>query len=474
MTFFPAAGVFLLVWLWSVMRNPVNGVPMVIAVVPFGMFAAVAIGGLSLVLANLLAILTIGALILQWFGGRGARRPLSIPAAGIFLVVFAAYSLFSAFVLVRIFQGQFLVFPMNVTYKSTLVSIFFPSTMVPLRPTKSNIAQSFYILLSSGFFLATVFVLRRKGARFAETGLAWAAGINATLGLLDFLGLDNLLSAVRTADYSLANHHTVAGMARIIGGYSEASAFGASSAALAAYFAMAFLIGRSGRDGLLALVNLACAVLALSSTAFVAIGVGGVVIVLHARTFLARSLSRRAAHLFVIAIAGIVIGLCLLIMLTPFPALFSDLVDRLIFSKQDSLSGMERAAWASAGFDAFSRTWGLGAGAGSLRGSGLASVLLGSVGLPGMLAFLGFLFFAIGKTIETTNPDLFRTYYASRVCALTLLASMFLSATVPDPTLLLMAVTALAVSAREMAERTENPGSRTDIRGATVPRTSQI
>ena len=180
--------------------------------------------------------------------------------------------------------------------------------MWPLQATKSNISQSFYILLSSGFFLAAVFVMRRRGTRFAETGLAWAAGINALLGALDFLGLDNLLSLVRTADYSLANEHTVAGMARIIGGYSEASVFGATSAALAGYFAMSFLIGRQGHAGLLALSNLACAAMALSSTAFLALAAALVLIVLHAGTFLSGSISRTVAHWFVISLAGIVIG----------------------------------------------------------------------------------------------------------------------------------------------------------------------
>ena len=158
-------------------------------------------------------------------------------------------------------------------------------------------------------------------------------------------------------------------------------------------------------------------------------------------------------------------------MLTPALDLASDLVDRLILSKRNTLSGMERGAWASAGFNAFFQTWGLGAGVGSLRGSGLASVLLGSVGLPGSLAFLGFLFFAIGKPFNSGNPELRRTYYASRVGALTLLSSMLVSATVPDTTLLLMAVTAMAVAAQERAAGAETPGLRKRFRRGAVQQT---
>lgn len=449
MAVYPAAGAFLLVWLLLNNRNAENGVPMVIAVLPFGMFAAVAFGGLSLILANFLAMLTTLVLCIRFFSNRGLSHSLRLPSAGGYLVVYALYSLFSAIVLVRIFQGQFLVFPMNVTFQSTQVSVFFPSTMVPLWPTKSNISQSFYILLSAGFFIAAVQVFRQRSLRFAETGLVWAASINCLLGFFDFLQLDEVLNVVRTADYALANQHTVAGFERIVGGYSEASIFGASSAGLAGYFMMSYLIGYHTRDGLLALGNLACAAMALSSTAFLAICTSVVIILLHSWVFIDRNLSRKAGHVLVIATASSVAVICLLIMFTSAAELASDLLDRLVFSKRGSLSGLERAAWAQAGTEAFFQTWGLGAGAGSLRASGLLPVLLGSVGLPGALAFLGFMLHSVGKPMKSKNREARRVFYASRVSALTLLSSMLVSATSPDPTLLLMAVTAVAVATRE-------------------------
>ncbi|WP_143028489.1 hypothetical protein [Ruegeria marina] len=445
--------------------------PLVMAMLPFGMFAALALGGLSLLLANLLAMMTIGILLVRRLSWRGRREPFHIPPAGLYLLAFALYSLFAGFVMVRIFQGQFLVFPMNVTYKSTQVSVFFPSTMWPLHPTKSNISQSFYILLSCGFFLAAVLVLRRRGPRFAETGLVWAGGLNILLGLLDLLGLDSLLGVIRTADYSLANEHTVAGMARVIGGFSEASVFGAASAAFAGYFLMSFLIGRRGRDGFLALGNMAFAALALSSTAFLALAVAVVLVVLHARTYLHGAISRTAGHVFVIGLAVLVSLLCVAVMLTPVLDLAADLLDRLFLSKRGTLSGMERSAWAGAGFNAFFQTWGFGAGPGSLRGSGLASVMLGSVGLPGTICFLGFLYYAVGKPIGEAGLEMRRIYYASRVSALTLLTSMMVSATVPDPTLLLMSVTALAVSARDASWISHQVNPRRAVREMAVEQT---
>lgn len=451
MEVFPAAGVFLLIWLVLVYRNADNGVPMVIAVLPFGMFAAVVAAGLSVILANLLAILTIGVLMLRWLSGRPGLASVQLPVSAIYILVFALYSLFSAIVLVRVFQDQFLVFPMNVTAKATRVSLIFPSTMWSLRPTNSNLAQSVYILLSCGFFITAVLVMRRRGASFGDKGMAWAAGLNAILGLLDFLQLDTLLSPIRTADFTLANEHQMAGMARIIGGHAEASVFGAASAAFFGYFFMSYLIGRHRRDGVLALANLACALMALSSTAILALAAAVFLILLHSRTYLRHGISRLFGHVFIIALACIGIVVCLMVILTPTVDLVSKILNNLILSKGNSLSGLERGAWAAAGFDAFIQTWGLGAGAGSLRSNGLAPVLLGSVGLPGTLAFLGFLAHAIIKPITPGALQTMRLFYASRVCALTLLASMLVSATVPDPTLFLMSVAAIAVVTREKA-----------------------
>lgn len=450
MEIFPAAGVFFAIWLAVMIRNADNGLIFAIAVWPFGMFAAANLGGLSLLIPNLIGVLTIGALLLRRLSWQGPQSAIKIPISGIYLAAFAIYSVFSATVLVRVFQGDFMVFPMNVSTQYTQVSIHFPSTMWPLSPTNSNISQSFYILLSASFFLSCVFVLRRRGPQFAETGLAWAAGVNVLLGVLDLVRLDDLLSLIRTADYTLAKDQTMAGIERVIGGFAEASAFGATSATLASYFAMSYLIGGRFRDGALALGNLVFALLALSTTTFLAIGAGLVIITFHARTFLNRNTSRTAAHLLVVSLAGLVCAICLLVMLTPFLDMASELMDRLLLSKRKTLSGMERGAWAKTSIDAFFHTWGLGAGAGSLRGNGFLTVLLGSVGLPGTVAFMAFFAHTISKPKHFADHDAFRIFYSSRVCALTLFAALFVSATGPDPTLLLMAVMAMAVVAREV------------------------
>ncbi|WP_282119257.1 hypothetical protein [Ruegeria atlantica] len=449
MAVYPAAAAFLLLWLWLSARNADNGILMAIAVIPFGMFAALVAGGLSMIIANLLAILSISLLILRRITYAPGPADFRLPPSGVYLLVFALYSAFSGIVLVRLFEGQFLVFPMTVTNKGPQVSNFFSSVMLPLRPTNSNIAQSVYILLSFAFFLATVSVARRRGAEFIEKGLVWAASLNVVLGFFDFLGADAILSPIRTADYSLLNEHLVGPFSRVIGGYAEASAFGAASAAFFTYFLMSYLIVRKKGHGILAAANFLGALLAMSSTGVAALATGVFFVILHFRVFLGFSMSRGFGHFLVIGVSFLALTISTLL-LAPFVMdSVVDVLDSLIFSKQDSLSGQERGAWAAAGFDTFFLTWGFGAGVGSLRGNGIASVLLGSVGFPGTIAFLMFVFSAIGLPPVGADRSTLRLFCAGRVCAMTLLTAMLVSATTPDPTLLLMAVSGLCVVARE-------------------------
>lgn len=460
MALYPTAIVFLLIWLVLTIRDPDNGLVMAIAVIPFGMFAAMRLGGLSIILANLLVVFSVGVLMIRFVSTRQRGAPLGLPTSTIYLWIFAIYAIFSALILVRFFAGEFLVFPMSVTYKGALTSAYFPSTMIPLRPSNSNIAQSFYILLTAIFSMAAVLVIRRRGLRFGETGLAWAAAINVVLGVMDLVQLDSILEFIRTADYSLNNHHTIAGLQRIIGGYSEAAAFGAVSATFFAYFGMSYLVGYRGRDAVLALANLTCALLAFSSTAILSVAAAGGLILLHAPVFIKSGMSRQFAQSLVIAAATVIISACLLLLFTSAETFTAKILDNLLFSKGTSMSGLERSAWAAGGIDVFFQSWGLGAGAGSLRANGLLAVLLGSVGIPGTLAFTMFLLYGVGTPIMACNREIARSFYAGRVAALTLLASMLVSATGPNPTLLLVTYVCISVVAREYAV-TRNVGTAT-------------
>ncbi len=65
MSFAPFAAIFIIAWLWVALRKLENGITFVIAVLPFGMFAAISVAGLSLLLAHFLAMLTMVALVVR-------------------------------------------------------------------------------------------------------------------------------------------------------------------------------------------------------------------------------------------------------------------------------------------------------------------------------------------------------------------------------------------------------------------------
>ena len=450
MAVYPASAVFILLWLWISLKDPDRGVTVVMATLPFGMFAALSAGGLAILMPYFLASLTFAVFLLRRVSGQ--IQGIHVPRSGFYLLLFGAYAVFSALILVRLFAGDFLVFPLSFDLKGTRISPYISSTMKPLAPVNSNISQTVYALLSVFFFISVADVFRRRGPRLLEQGLVWGAGLNILLGILDLAGLDGLLSLIRTADYALGNELRVFGLPRVIGGFSEASAFGAFSAALVGYFGASYLMSRKGRHGLLAGGNLFFACFAFSSTGFAALAVVALLILLHARFFLGRGLSRGFGHWLVIGLAVAVIVVSVAVITTPLLDTAGDMAIRLFLQKAGSRSGLERAAWARSGFHAFEQTWGLGAGMGSLRANGLVSVLLGSVGLPGAVLFCAFLWTSVGPVLPIRNQTGTRMFYAARVGTLTYLSAMMVSGTAPDPTLHLVSFAAIAAVARKFNE----------------------
>ncbi|MCE6967560.1 hypothetical protein [Cereibacter sphaeroides] len=449
MIFYPLSLAVLAIWLVLILRRLDDGFVLAIALLPFGMFAALALpalGGLSIIASSLVAALTGGLVIVASLLGRGA--PV-LTASTLVLGFYAAYAAFSAVVLVRLFAGQFEVFTLARSMKGVQINPFFSSVPVPLRPGSSNISQSFYILLSFLVFLTFKDSLRRRGIAWGDRALVMAGTLNIVLALMDMARLDPILAQVRTATYALANEQTMGGFARVIGGYSEPSAFGGASAAFFAYFTAAFIGRRRGRDLALGAGNGLCTIAALSATGLFAMGVVGLMILMGALPSILRPQQRLVVIGSVVGICLFLAGTCLLLTFTPLPDLAASLFERIFLAKADSSSGIERKAWALSGFAAFRETWGLGAGAGSLRSNGLVAVLLGSVGLPGTLALATFLWLAVGRSWRGAEAG---TFQAARAGVVALLAGAALSGTSPDPGLLMITFCAIACAIREHPE----------------------
>jgi hypothetical protein len=454
MVLFPASFAILALWLYAVLRLNSGPYLMTLAMLPFGMFAVVqmpGLGNLSLQAGVLFAALAAALAFAKALTSRSFTR-IGVNHAALVLTFFAIYAVFSALVLPRLFQGNFLVVPISRTATGMRADPNFPSIITPVRPSTANLSQTFYILIAFAFFVAFCGWLRRQGPIAGERLLVIAATLNIILAVLNIVEADILLQWVQTATYDLHDQQRMGAFRRAIGGFSEPAPFGAFSAAFFAYFAQAWSYSYRWRDFLLAAFSAAFVILSYSSTGFAALGVVLAIFALKGFIGILGKSQRRHSLIRIIGFSAGLAALVAIIGATPVLGILIDLLDRLFFSKLDSLSGLERSFWSATGMNAFYSTYGLGAGAGSLRSNGMLPVLLGSVGLPGTLAFFAFLWLTIGRpAYQITDPTLRRIYASAQIAGAAQLTALFLSMTVPDPTILLMATCAIACIARERA-----------------------
>lgn len=453
MELFPVGMAALAVWLAASLRDGDAAFRVVVALLPFGMLAVLRlpIGGMTPLAAHIGAALTVAlALLGLWARARppGGAVDLTMPRAGVPLLLFAAYALFASLFLARWFDGEFLVFSFARDATGMRISHQFRIGLVPVGPVPANLSQTAYLLLSIAFFFLSLHVIRRRGLDHAIGALRLAALANIGLGLLDALGPDMLLEPFRTADYALLSEHAIGGLPRVIGGFSEASAFGAFSAALGGFFLVLGLLQQRGRDVALGALTLLLTLASLSSTAFLGVGLVGLLLGLWlARLFFAR-LEGRTVLVLLMSLSGLVFLLCLLFLAGPGLERAAEILDRLFFSKADSQSGLERGALAYYGFLAFLETHGLGAGVGSVRANGLGAALLASVGLPGAVLFLWFVLSSLGSAAAAGRAR-FAAAKAAQIAGLAHLGMMMASSFSVDPGLLFMLFAAIAVWARQ-------------------------
>jgi len=271
---------------------------------------------------------------------------------------------------------------------------------VPLRATTGNITQLFSMTLSvlAFFCFATVFRFR-PNPRAVVIGLAAATLVHVVLGWLDVLsaavGASTLLEPIRTANYAMLTDHRMLGIKRMVGGFPEASAFGSFSLGVFAFWLHLWV---SERRSILARVMMALSLIALlrstSSGAYVALVVflaiyGGYLLITRLRP----NIPRRSLVIF--AFGMLSLWLAALAMFAAYQMVdpVTAFLDRSLFDKLDSQSGVERMSWNAQAFRNFTETAYMGAGLGSVRASNWFLACLGSLGLIGTVLYLSCLFY---------------------------------------------------------------------------------
>lgn len=394
-----SALVLALFWLLALLAF-VRGVPALIVLffcaVPFGSLAAVPpalTGGLTFTpLPIVAALLSLRILLApgqaaNLLSGVLHARPQAL------LFTFLLVCIVSTLLMPRLFAGQILVVPVRAI----------EGPMAPLAPSTQNISQLAYLAISVMTTLTASVGLRSARVR-AVVPRAILAGCLVTVGtgLLDyasnFVPLDVVLDAFRTATYALLVDAEVLGARRVVGLMPEASAFGSTCVVLLAllYFARrAFPASDSMRLlSLPACGGLAVfAIMSSSSAAYVGLGVFLASVGLEWIWRVMRFDQDTMNAIRVEALIGLLVLAAIAALFLLQPALIDRIafiLDDLLVSKTTSSSFEERNMWTRTAWEAFVSSWGLGIGVGSSRASNFWVALASNTGLLGVVLYGGF------------------------------------------------------------------------------------
>ncbi len=325
-------------------------------------------------------------------------RALRFPKPAYWLACLAVYGVLTAVFLPWIFSGSMLIIPLGTSeYGNT-------GSPVPLGPVSSNFTQSVYIMGDLLCFLFAVgFSSTEEGFKASAFALLLFAAGNVLFALLDMAtfhtGTQSMLSFIRNAQYTLHNEDEVNGMKRIVGSFTEASAFARVSLGTLAFTGTLWLSARRPvLTGALAMTTLCLIILSTSSS-----GLAGTpfVLALLYVTAIVRNGVRpdRPYESAAIMSAPLLVGSVIAAVLLDdgISRIIGDHFDRLLFSKSGSDSGIERGAWNAQAMLNFFDSGGLGVGLGTVRTSGLLAALLSNIGVLGLLLYLLFVVTAFGK-----------------------------------------------------------------------------
>jgi hypothetical protein len=351
------------------------------------------------------------------------------------VVLLIAYGAFGSVLLPRIFAGQTTIFMLDRDQGRM--------AQMPLMPGGGNITQTLYFVGSALTFFAFAVLLREgRGLKAIRNGMMIWAILHIGMGFLDLAGkvtgAGDLLGPIRTASYVMMTNVEAAGFFRIAGAYSEASVFGATTAALLAYMVVYWRISNNKWAFALSMPLLVLLILSTSSTAYVSGGALGALLMI---AIISRALRDRMRKHDVILLALILVGFVSAVGIHLYNEKALDpiwgLLDTMVLNKASSASAMERAYFNQRSLENLSDTAGLGIGIGSSRASSWVIAVISQLGLIGsvLIAALAFELFRWRDLDRRTHLDLNEkaTVCGMRACAIATVISASVSAAGPDP-----------------------------------------
>jgi hypothetical protein len=366
-------------------------------------FVLDSLGGASISPAHLL----LGFVVVCLAGRRAilqrALSGLAFPKAGFWLLITVVYSICTAILFPRLFEGLTYIFPVRADAGYNLV---------PLAPATANFTQSVYF---AGDFICFItlygYASLPQGWRLIAKAALFCAGLNLVFGAADMLtywtNTSELLAFIRNANYRMLNDTEVAGFKRIVGSFTEAAAFGATTLGYFGFCLKLWLQGFHTRLAFLfAVLSIVALVFSTSTTAYV--GLSTFLVLIYLECVFKLLSGPVPAQTVVFLIAAPILAAVVVIVIALNDASWSyvqNLLDTMIFNKLSTDSGVERSAWNRQAIQNFFDTWGWGVGNGSVRAASFLTAVLASLGVVGACTYAGFLLFLFLGNRELASSD---------------------------------------------------------------------
>jgi hypothetical protein len=354
--------------------------------------AVLASGSLGLQPGYAMAVFVVLRVIVEATLGRWSIPKEIVPPI-LALAAFVFMSVISLWIAVLLFQGRVLVI--------SGTDYFQLSAAAPWIFRRENMTQLLYLGLNGSLVLALAFALCRLPP--AELRRAMDRGFVAMIVLAGLFCLWQQLSFLTgvwwpkeffdsNPGYAYAGGQEMLGGLRVNGSFSEPSSLAFYYSGFL-FFSWARLRARASVSSAALVVSCVVALLiSKSTTALAVIAAFAVVAVLWLPVGLfARGSAWRPTRDGVLAAAFIVAAMTAgVAWALSDQAYLRDLLDLLVFHKEQGISYLERQGTNLLALDIVAQTWGLGIGIGSHKPDSAALTLLSNTGIAGTVAFVAF------------------------------------------------------------------------------------
>ncbi len=365
---------------------------------------------------------------------RRCMAGLRFPAPGFWLLCTWAYGVLAAVFVPRLLATAFMVNAIGTSgYGDT-------GGQVPFGPTTGNISQSIYLTGDLVCFLACLAIAGTPhGFRTLHRALLVYCGCDVAFALVDlgtyYTGTTSLMDVVRNAKYVIYIDDETTSLKRIIGSFTEASAFAGATLGVLGFCAKSWLVNLRPRLSLtLALSTLALLILSTSSTAYVGLAAGAAV--LYGTSAWAIVQNRASTRDLVVTVIGpLLLGCCLsgILLHPPTAQSLYEYFDATVLSKSSSQSGIDRSLLNQQALKTIFDTGGIGTGIGGVRTSSFVLAVLANLGLVGGAVYAAFLGTALARTgTPSGDESVVRAQAAARMACIWLLISASISGALVD------------------------------------------